>query len=156
MQGGPPAVRPPVSKVRVSLNNRGKIIPVILALDTFQKTLARFGNLMTKKKIPDKFQIWIDARKKYHLSHAQIQMARELGMNPKNFGKLAENKQQRWKVPLPQFIEELYFKHFGKVKPDQVISIEEKVRGIQQKKDEKAQKQHGNQETEIQPYLGEV
>ena len=36
-----------------------------------------------KNKIPEKFKVWIDARKKYHLSHAQIQMARELGMNPK-------------------------------------------------------------------------
>ena len=38
---------------------------------------------MTKKaKIPDKYQVWIDVRKRYHLSHAHIQMARELGMNP--------------------------------------------------------------------------
>ena len=41
-----------------------------------------------KKKIPDKFKIWVDARKRFHLSHEQIQMARELGMNPKKFGKL--------------------------------------------------------------------
>jgi hypothetical protein len=40
------------------------------------------------KKIPAGLQIWIDARKRHHLSHVQIQMARELGMNPKRFGKL--------------------------------------------------------------------
>jgi hypothetical protein len=28
-----------------------------------------------KMKIPEKFLVWIDARKKYHLSHAHIQMA---------------------------------------------------------------------------------
>ena len=32
-----------------------------------------------KKKIPDKLKIWIEARKRYRLSHEQIQMARELG-----------------------------------------------------------------------------
>jgi hypothetical protein len=41
-----------------------------------------------KKKIPDKLKIWVDARKRFHLSHEQIQMARELGMNPKKFGNL--------------------------------------------------------------------
>ncbi len=69
---------------------------------------------MAKKRIADKCQIWIDARKRHHLSHTQIQMARELGMNPKKFGKLGNHKQERWKLPLPQFIEHLYFKHFGK------------------------------------------
>jgi hypothetical protein len=38
-----------------------------------------------KKRIPEKYQIWIDARRRYHLSDAHIQMARELGMNPKEF-----------------------------------------------------------------------
>ena len=47
--------------------------------------------------IPDKFKFWIDARKKYHLSHAQIQMARKLGMNAKKFGSLANNDQEPWK-----------------------------------------------------------
>jgi hypothetical protein len=38
---------------------------------------------MSKKKgIPEKYQVWIDVRKRYHLSHVHIQMARELGMNP--------------------------------------------------------------------------
>lgn len=77
-----------------------------------------------EKKIPDKLKIWIDTRKRFHLSHAQIQMARELGMNPKKFGKLANHKQEPWKTPLPQFIERCYFKKFGKYRPDRVISIE--------------------------------
>ena len=62
--------------------------------------------MATKSKIPDKLQIWIDARKRFHLSHAQIQMARELGMNPKKFGSLANHKQEPWKAPLPIFIQE--------------------------------------------------
>lgn len=77
-----------------------------------------------KKPIPQKYQVWIDARKKYHLSHAHIQMARELGLNPKKFGGLADHKQEPWKASLPVFIEELYFKRFGRTQPDEVRSIE--------------------------------
>src|SRR4030066_419966 len=40
------------------------------------------------KKIPEKYQQWIEARKRFHLSDAHIQMARELGLSPKKFGGL--------------------------------------------------------------------
>ena len=90
-----------------------------------------------KKKIPEKYQRWIDARKRYHLSHVHIQMARELGMNPKKFGSLANTKQEPWKLPLPDFIEELYFKHFKKIQPDNVRSIEQMVRDYNKKKEER-------------------
>ena len=69
--------------------------------------------------------IWIEARKRFRLSHAQIQMARELGLNPKKFGGLANHHQESWKVPLPQYIEELYCKRFKKSKPDSIRTIEE-------------------------------
>jgi hypothetical protein len=82
---------------------------------------------MTRKRLPDHFQVWLDARNKFHLSHAQVQMARELGLNPKKLGKLANHKQEPWKMPLPQFIEHLYRKRFGRDCPAVVISIEEKA-----------------------------
>ncbi len=90
-----------------------------------------------KNKIPQKLQIWIDARKKYRLNDAQIQMARELGMNPKKFGGLANHKQESWKLPLPEFIEDCYYKRFKKHEPDHVISIEERLKEIRNKKEEK-------------------
>jgi hypothetical protein len=77
--------------------------------------------------IPQKLRPWIEARKRFHLSHVQIQMARELGMNPKKFGKLNNHKQERWKSPLPAFIEELYFKRFSKEMPVDCRPIEAKV-----------------------------
>ena len=86
-----------------------------------------------KKKTPVKYRVWIDARKKYHLSHAHIQMARELGLNPKKLGKIANHRQERWKLPLPAFIEKIYFKRFGKSQPDQVRSIEETVKAKERK-----------------------
>ena len=63
---------------------------------------------MAKKKIPEMYRSWIEARRRFHLSDAHIQMARELGMNPKKFGGLANTTQEPWKGPLPEFIEELY------------------------------------------------
>lgn len=93
---------------------------------------------MPKKNfIPNKLRPWIEARKKYHLSHAQVQMARELGLNPKKFGSLSNTKQQPWKLPLPEFIEEIYFKHFKKRVPDNVKSIEQMVKDKARKKAEK-------------------
>jgi len=77
--------------------------------------------------IPQKLRPWIEARKKYRLSHAQVQMARELGMNPRKLGGKANHKQQPWKLPLPQYIEYCYEKQFGKKTPDDVRSIERRV-----------------------------
>ena len=98
---------------------------------------------MSKKNfIPNKLKPWVEARKKYRLSHAQIQMARELGLNPKKFGSLGNTKQQQWKLPLPEFIEEIYFKHFKKRAPENVRSIEQIVKDKARKKAEtKARKE---------------
>jgi hypothetical protein len=69
---------------------------------------------MANKKMPEKYQPWIEARGRFRLSDAHIQMARELGLSPKKFGGLANTRQEAWKLPLPEFIEELYFKHFNR------------------------------------------
>jgi len=92
-----------------------------------------------KKSLHPKMQVWIDARKRHHLSHAQVQMARELGLNPKKFGKMNNHDQEPWKMPPGQYIEHLYSKHFRKERPDVVLSIEKKVRSQKEKKDGKRQ-----------------
>ncbi len=89
---------------------------------------------MAKKKLDQKLQIWIDARKRYRLSHAHVQMARELGMNPKKLGALANHDQESWKMPLPQHLEHLYEKSFGRSRPQSVVPIEERFRLQEQKK----------------------
>jgi hypothetical protein len=86
------------------------------------------------KRLPERFQVWIDARRRHHLSHVHVQMARELGLNPKKFGKLDNHRQEPWKAPLPEFIEDLYFKRLSKLRPDEVVSIEERFRGEEEKK----------------------
>ncbi|MEN4041904.1 MAG: hypothetical protein ROW39_06135 [Anaerolineaceae bacterium] len=93
---------------------------------------------MAKKQIiPQKYGVWVEVRRRYHRSDAQVQMARKLGLNPHNFGKLANEKQEPWKNPLPEFIEEIYFKRFGKRRPDVVRSIEQPVQDQREKKAER-------------------
>lgn len=105
---------------------------------------------MTKQKtLSPKYQVWIDARTHFHLSDLHIQMAREIGLNPGKFGKLANHKQEPWKEPLPDFIESLYKKHFKRDRPENIRSIERMVKGKKQKQAErKARKQQEPEGTE--------
>ena len=96
---------------------------------------------MAKEKKPSpKYQVWIDARKRFHLSHMHVQMAREIGLNPKKLGKLANNDQEPWKEPLPAYIETLYRKHFKKDRPDSIHSIEQMVSDKKRKKAERKER----------------
>jgi hypothetical protein len=90
---------------------------------------------MAKERKPNqKMQEWIDARKRHHLSDSQVQMARELGMNPKKLGRLDNHEQESWKMPLREYIEHLYLKRFGKSSPDNITSVEEQLRRAREKK----------------------
>jgi hypothetical protein len=89
---------------------------------------------MSRKRISEAFQVWIDARKRHRLSHEQVQMARELGLNPKKLGKLDNHHQEPWKLSLPVFIEKLYRNRFGKDRPDVVVSIEDRARLEEQRR----------------------
>ena len=92
--------------------------------------------MVTNKTKPDqKMQEWIHARRRHHLSHAQVQMARELGMSPMKLGKLDNHEQEPWKMPLREYIEHLYLKRFGKPAPDNITSIEQRCRLNQGKKE---------------------
>jgi hypothetical protein len=69
-------------------------------------------------------------------------MARELGMNPKKLGGVANHRQEPWKIPLPQYIEELYLKRFGKEQPDNVRSIEQMMEDKERKQAERKEREH--------------
>jgi hypothetical protein len=73
-------------------------------------------------------------------------MARELGLNPTKLGSLANHDQERWKSPLPIFIEDLFFKRFGKERPDVVLSIEDMFK----RKWSKTTERHIPEQCEIQ------
>jgi len=50
---------------------------------------------MGTKKLKQNLQDWVVARERFHISHAHVQMARELGMNPKKLGKLDNSSGRR-------------------------------------------------------------
>jgi hypothetical protein len=93
-----------------------------------------FEHPMVKVRLDQSAQDWIEARKRHRLSHAEVQMARELGMNPKRLGKIDNHHQEPWKMPLQAFIGHLYFKRFGRNRPDNVLSIEDKAKRDAEKK----------------------
>ncbi len=78
-------------------------------------------------RLPAELEPWVEARRRFRLSHAHVQMAHELGMNPTKLGKIANADQEPWKLPLPLFIEQLYLERFGKPRPDEVLSVEERA-----------------------------
>jgi hypothetical protein len=89
-----------------------------------------------------KLEKWQAAQKRHRLSDKQVRMGLEMGLNPDKLGKIDNHKQETWKTPLPQFIEEIYFKRFKKVAPDVVKSIKESL------SDEKARKERKKQAKE--------
>ena len=99
-------------------------------------------------KLDPKLQAWIAARKRHHLSHAHIQMARELGMAPTSIDKLDNHRQQAWKAPLPTYLEELYQKRFERATPEQTRSIEEIAAHQAAKKADKKAKKAARRATE--------
>ena len=102
-----------------------------------------------KDKPNQKTQAWIDARKRHRLSHAQVQMARELGMNPSRLGKLDNHDQEPWKLPLGEYIGHIYFKRFGKERPDVVLSNEEKILSDEEKKARKREAKLNRRPNEV-------
>jgi hypothetical protein len=60
---------------------------------------------------------------------------------------LANQRQERWKAPLPDFIESICFKRFGKTVPDKVLSLEAIAQEQRQK--EAARKERKRQAREV-------
>lgn len=87
------------------------------------------------------------AQKRHRLSDKQVQMARELGLNPDKLGKTDNHKQEPWKAPLPQFIEHIYFKRFKREEPEtvkplkQILKEMEIKQKLQKEKKEERRKQ---------------
>jgi hypothetical protein len=55
-------------------------------------------------------------------------------MNPKRLGKIDNADEEPWKLPLREFIEEIYWKRFAGDRPAVVMSIEQHARIEEQKK----------------------
>ncbi len=77
------------------------------------------------------------AQKRHYLSDVQVQMARELGFKPDSLRKIDNHKQEPWKTPLPQHIENLYEKRFKREKPEVVKSLKRQLQDYVAKKEAK-------------------
>lgn len=53
---------------------------------------------------------WAKAKRRYRLNQEDIRMAKELGMNPRSLIKNVPAPSQKWKLPVKQWIHELYHK----------------------------------------------
>ena len=94
---------------------------------------------------------WIVAQKRHRLSDTHVQMARELGLNPDKLGKIDNHRQESWKAPLPEFIEEIFYKRFKKERPDVVkplkqILKEQEIKTKTKKKEKEIRRKECEQE----------
>jgi hypothetical protein len=107
--------------------------------------LAAEGDVVKKPKA--RHDAWAEAQQQFHLSDLHIQMARELGLNPKKFGGLANHRHEPWKLPLPEFIAECYVKWFHWERPAQVVPLAEVAKRQQQSARDKARHLRGRTDT---------
>ena len=61
----------------------------------------------------DREEDWRQAKRLCRLSAEEVRMARELGLNPRNLVKNIPSPSQRWKMPVREWVRELYFKRKG-------------------------------------------
>jgi hypothetical protein len=92
---------------------------------------------------------WTIAQRKHHLSDKHVQMARELGLNPDKLGKIDNHKQEPWKAPLKEFIEDIYLKQFKKAEPDNIRSLKQILFDEKVKKDKKKAKRELQKQNKI-------
>ena len=68
---------------------------------------------MTKKKVKPtnkKDMLWAEAKRRCRLNNEDIRMAKELGLNPRSLLKNIPSKTQQWKLPVKEWIREMYQK----------------------------------------------
>jgi hypothetical protein len=70
-------------------------------------------------KLSIKEREWVEARQRYGLTHAQVQMGRELGLLPRSLAKI-EN--------VPGHLQDLYRQRFLREEPETVLSVEERAK----------------------------
>lgn len=71
---------------------------------------------MTKKRRAHDEEAWRSAKKICRLNARQLEMARRLGMNPRKLPRLRPGPEERWKLLVGEFIENLYWKLSGKIR----------------------------------------
>ena len=79
--------------------------------------------LMGMKETADQLHLWVKVKRQCALTDAHVQMARELGMNPRRLIESESTTQGLTQTPLSRRIEDLYLKRFKKPLPDAVAPL---------------------------------
>ncbi len=59
-------------------------------------------------------ELWLEAKRRCKLNDEEIQMAKEMGLNPKSLLKNIPNKNEQWKEPVKIWIRNMYVDRFGR------------------------------------------
>lgn len=64
----------------------------------------------TTKPKNKKDALWAEAKRKCRLNNEDIRMAKEMGLNPRSLIKNIPSQSQPWKLPVKEWIREMYEK----------------------------------------------
>ena len=59
-------------------------------------------------------ELWHEARRRCKLNDEEIQMAKEMGLNPKSLIKNIPNKNEQWKDSVKIWVRDMYEDRFGR------------------------------------------
>lgn len=59
-------------------------------------------------------ELWFEAKKRCKLNDEEIQMAKEMGLNPKSLIKNIPNKNEQWKTSVKIWVRDMYEDRFGR------------------------------------------
>ncbi|MDF2989074.1 MAG: hypothetical protein K0R50_4584 [Eubacterium sp.] len=59
-------------------------------------------------------ELWLEAKRRCKLNDEEIQMAKEMGLNPKSLIKNIPNKNEQWKTPVKIWVRDMYEDRFGR------------------------------------------
>jgi len=102
----------------ISLENSGNFVILFATMELTMETILELdeeaycflgGNVGKNNK---KDELWKEAYKKCRLSTRHIQMAKDLGLHPRSLIKNIPNPKQKRKLPVRDWIKEMYRKRF--------------------------------------------
>jgi hypothetical protein len=70
-----------------------------------------------KKRRSGRDAQWAEAKRRCRLNAEEVRMAKELGLNPRKLIKNIPSKSEPWKLPIKQWIHELYARKRPAVSP---------------------------------------
>jgi len=82
------------------------------------------AGLMAKTKKPKHDPQWAKTKDVCRLNMEDIRMAKELGLSPQGLRKNRPSPSQPWKLPVKEWIHELYEKRFGRKTNAPEVNVE--------------------------------